>query len=106
MQAWVSLDVLDGDNRVVATQSCRLILPTSTAIARGAYFSEELRTPTYDAHLQPNWSWRIRLSTDAVPAEEPLDPPVPEWQPRQFPPLYIKDRNWPYPPQWWHQRPL
>jgi hypothetical protein len=101
MQAWVSLDVLDGANRVVGSQSCRLILPTSSAIERGAYFSEELRTPTYDAHLQPNWSWRIRLQTDAVPAEEPLDPPVQQWEPPVFPPLFIKDPAWPYAPQWW-----
>ena len=100
-QAWVSLDVLDAEQRVVGTQSCRLILPTAVAIDRGAYFSEELRTPTYDAHLQPGWSWRIRLHADPLTPEEPLNPPVPEWKPREHPPMYIKDRNWPYPPQWW-----
>jgi hypothetical protein len=99
MQAWVSLDVLDGQKRVIGTQSCRLILPTASAIERGAYYSQELRTPTYGAHLDADWSWRIRLSTDAVPVEEPLDPPVEEWQPPTFPPMWIKDPEWPYEPR-------
>ncbi len=96
MQAWVSLDVLDAQERVVSTQSCHLIVPF--AIGRGAYYSDELRTPTYTAHLKPGWSWRIRCHADLETEEEPLDPPVEEPPVlRQHPPMYIKDRNWPYP---------
>lgn len=103
VQSWVSLDVIDADGRIVGTQSCHLVMPTSSAIDRGSYYSDELRTPTYDAHLQAGWSWRIRCQSDLQQPEEPLDPPVPEWQPRQsLPPFYIKDRNWPYPPIWWY----
>jgi hypothetical protein len=105
MQAWVSLDVLDGQQRVVATQSCRLILPTSASIERGMYYSEELRTPTYGAHLDAGWSWRIRLSTDAVPVDEPLDPPVEEWQPTRLPPMWIKDPSWHHRQQYLHYQP-
>ena len=102
MQSWVSLDIVDADGRVVGTQSCHMVMPTSTAIERGAYYSDELRTPTYDAHLQPGWSWRIRCHSDQVQADEPLDPPVPELKPRESTPFLIKDRNWPYPPHWWY----
>jgi hypothetical protein len=102
MQAWVSLDVLDAEGEVANSQTVRLVMPTSTAIARGSYFSEELRTPTNDAHLRPGWSWRLRCVSDAEQADEPLDPPVQEWQPRVYEPVIIKDRNWPY-PTWYHQ---
>lgn len=103
VQSWVSLDVLDADGRVVGTQSCHLVMPTATAIGRGAYYSDELRTPTYDAHLQPGWTWRIRCQSDLEQPEEPLSPPVPEWEPpRQPTPFFIRDPNWPYPPRWWY----
>lgn len=97
MQAWVSLDVLDADGQVAGTQTVRLVMPTSTAIARGSYFSEELRTMTNGAHLRPGWTWRLRCVSDAEEADEPLDPPVQEWQPRRHEPFLIQDRNWPYP---------
>lgn len=100
MQCWVSLDVLDGDGRVVSTESCHLVMPTVDAIDRGAYYSDELRTPTLDAHLQPGWSWRVRCQADRQQAEEPLDPPVPEWRPRDSGPIMIKDWSWPYARQW------
>jgi len=100
VQAWVSLDVLDAEGEVAGTQTVRLVMPTSTAIARGSYFSEELRTPTNDAHLRLGWSWRLRCVSDAEQADEPLDPPVQEWQPRVHTPFFIKDRSWPY-PTWW-----
>jgi hypothetical protein len=96
VQTWISLDILDADGGVVASQSVRLVMPTSTAIARGSYFSEELRTPTYDAHREPGWSWRIRCQSDPEVAEEPLDPPVPEQYTREPSTFLIKDRNWPY----------
>ena len=102
MQSWVSLDVLDADGRVASTQSCHMVMPTSTAIERGAYYSDELRTPTYGAHLQPGWTWRIRCESDLVQPEEPLNPPVPELKPRESTPFFIKDRNWPYPTIWWY----
>lgn len=105
VQAWVSLDVLDGDGRVVGTQSCHCIVPTSTAIERGSYFSDELRTPTYGTHLKPGWTWRIRCVSDQQQAEEPLNPPAPGNYVREVAPMYIKDRNWPY-PQYWHTYPV
>ncbi|MFY9345072.1 MAG: hypothetical protein WAT39_21455 [Planctomycetota bacterium] len=100
VQAWVSLDVLDKEGNVVATETSHCIVPTSTAIERGSYFSDELRTPTRGAHLEPGWSWRIRCLADAQQAEEPLNPPAPGHYVRQYAPMYIKDRNWPYPTLW------
>jgi hypothetical protein len=105
VQSWISLDVLDADGRVVSTQSCHMVMPTSTAIDRGAYYSDELRTPTYDAHLQPGWKWQIRCQADLQEPEEPLDPPVVEVPERTLydaTPFFIKDRNWPYPARWWY----
>ncbi len=96
VQSWVSLDVLDKDGRVVSTQSAHCIVPTSSPIERGSYYSDELRTPTYLAHLEAGWSWRIRCVSDLQQEEEPLDPPAPGHYMREYPPMYIKDRNWPY----------
>lgn len=96
MQAIVSLDVLDAQDRVVSTQSCYCIVPVPIPIARGSYYSDELRTPTYTAHLNPGWKWRIRCHADLEQEEEPLDPPVEVPPVLQHPPMYIKDRNWPY----------
>ncbi|MBL8736014.1 MAG: hypothetical protein JNL12_06250 [Planctomycetes bacterium] len=95
-QAFVSLDVLDPKGRIVSSQSCHCIVPTPMPLARGSYYSDELRTPTYDAHLQPGWSWQIRCHADPAVDDEPLNPPVPEGGVRQSPPMLIKDRNWPY----------
>ncbi len=97
VQSWVSLDVLDADGRVVASQSCHCIVPVPIPLARGSYYSDELRTPTYGAHLREGWSWRIRCVADPVTEEEPLDPPIPERGVIKLPaPVIIKDRNWPY----------
>lgn len=92
VQAWVSLDVLDGAGRLVSSQACNCIIPVPIPIARGSNYSDELRTPTYGAHLQPGWTWRIRC--DAVPQteDEPLDPPVPPRTVRELPPMQIKPR--------------
>ena len=76
VQCWVSLDVLDSEGRIVSTQSCHLIVPVPIPIARGSYYSDELRTPTYDAHLKEGWTWRIRCVADLEEEEEPLNPPV------------------------------
>ena len=76
VQCWVSLDVLDPEGRTVSTQSCHLIVPVPIPIARGSYYSDELRTPTYDAHLKEGWTWRIRCVADMEEEEEPLNPPV------------------------------
>ena len=104
VQSWISLDVLDADGRVVSTQSCHMVMPTCSAIDRGAYYSDELRTPTYDAHLRAGWKWQIRCQSDLQEPEEPLDPPVEEVpEPtRNTAPFFIKDRNWPYAPRWWY----
>ncbi|MFK7743230.1 MAG: hypothetical protein AB8H80_23140 [Planctomycetota bacterium] len=95
VQSWVSLDVLDAEGRIVSTQSCHLIVPVPMPIARGSYYSDELRTPTYDAHLQEGWSWRVRCVSDLEEEEEPLEPPV-QREPGQRPltaPVIIKNRD-------------
>ncbi|MCK5941464.1 MAG: hypothetical protein KAI24_05795 [Planctomycetes bacterium] len=76
VQSWVSLDVLDAEGRLVASQTCHLIVPVPMPIARGSYYADELRTLTYNVHLQDGWSWRIRCESDLEQEEEPLDPPV------------------------------
>ena len=96
-QAWVSLDILDGKGQVVSSQSCHCILPIAMPFERGTFYSDELRTPTYNAHLQPGWSWRVRCVADLELEDEPLNPPAPERTLRQSPPMQIKDRGWPYP---------
>lgn len=98
VQAWVSLDVLDADEHVVSTQSCHLVMPTCTAIDRGSYYSDELRTMTYGAHLREGWKWRIRCTADPQKAEEPLDPPVIDFEPEPLPAMFtIKDWSWVHP---------
>ena len=94
VQSWVSLDVLDADCRIVSTQSCHLIVPVPIPIARGSYYSDELRTPTYDVHMKEGWSWRIRCVADLETEEEPLNPPVEDQQlpPNLRAPLIIKNR--------------
>ncbi|MBL8724497.1 MAG: hypothetical protein JNK49_10650 [Planctomycetes bacterium] len=77
-RAWVYLDVLDGQGRMVGSQASILFMPIPTEIARGSYFADELRAQTYDAHLQPGWSWRIRCKAIFEEEDEPLDPPAPE----------------------------
>lgn len=94
VQSWVSLDVLDGQGRLVASQASVCIVPHPIAIARGSYFSDELRTQTFDAHMQPGWSWRIRCTSQLEEEEEPLSPPVPERKATdtQLGPVEIKQR--------------
>ncbi|MFT4515359.1 MAG: hypothetical protein ACI89X_004507 [Planctomycetota bacterium] len=94
VQSWVSLDVLDAKGRIVSTQSCHVIVPTPMPIARGAYYSDELRTPTYDAYMKEGWSWRIRCVADLQVEEEPLNPPVkqPAGVRNLPPPVIIKSR--------------
>ena len=93
VQAWVSLDVLDGQGRMVASQASVCIIPHPMPIARGSYCSDELRTKTFDAHLQPGWSWRIRCTAQLEEEEEPLVPPADERPPLIKPPLIIKNRG-------------
>ena len=94
VQCWVSLDVLDSEGRIVSTQSCHLIVPVPIPIARGSYYSDELRTPTYDTHLKDGWTWRIRCVADMEEEEEPLNPPVkrPAGVRNMPPPVIIKSR--------------
>jgi hypothetical protein len=70
VRAWVSLDVLDAEGRMVASQVSVLVSPAAQAIGYGNYFSDELRTKTMDAHLQPGWSWRITCKAEL---EQPDD---------------------------------
>lgn len=93
VKAWISLDVLDAKGRVVSSQAVNCLVPIPMPIARGAYYSDELRTPTYGAHLQPGWQWRIRCIAVPETADEPLDPPAPEPGLRQSPPMTIKNRG-------------
>ena len=97
VKSWVSLDVLDSEGKLVASHACVCIIPIPMPIARGSYYSAELRTETYDVYLQPGWSWRIRCTSQLETPDEPLDPPAPEYIMRQPTPVIIKDRNWPYP---------
>lgn len=93
VKAWVSLDVLDNQGRVVSSQAVNCLVPIPMPIARGAYYSDELRTPTYGAHLQTGWQWRIRCIAVPETEDEPLDPPAPEPGLRQSPPMIIKNRG-------------
>jgi hypothetical protein len=70
VRAWVSLDVLDAEGTMVASQVSVLVSPAAEAIGYGNYFSDELRTKTMDAHLQPGWSWRITCKAEL---EQPDD---------------------------------
>ncbi len=92
-QAYVSLDVLDPKGRIVSSQVCHCIMPTGSALGRGAYYSDELRTPTYLTHLQPGWSWQIRSHADPERDDPPLDPPVAPRTLPQSPPMQIRNRG-------------
>lgn len=95
VQTWVMLDVLDKDGHMVASQATVCIVPVPIPIARGSFFADELRTQTFDAHLQPGWSWRIRCIAQPEEDEEPLNPPVPgrKATDTQLAPVPIKDRT-------------
>ena len=94
VQSWVVLDVLDAEGRLVASQASVCIVPHPIAIARGSYFADELRTQTFGAHLQPEWSWRIRCFSQLEEDEEPLTPPAPERTGGQPTPVIIKNRQY------------
>ena len=91
----MSLDVLDAEGRIVSSQSCHLVVPTPQPIARGSYYADELRTPTYNVHLKEGWSWQIRCDAELVEPEEPLDPPVqrPGSPSNLSAPVYIRNRG-------------
>lgn len=93
VQSWVMLDVLDAEGELVASQATVCIIPHPMPIARGSYVSDELRTRTYGAHLEPGWSWRIRCVAQLQQEVEPLDPPIPERQWPIFRPIQIKNRG-------------
>jgi hypothetical protein len=59
LRADVSLDVLDPEGRMVASQVSVCIFPSPRPILEGTYYADELRTQTLDVHLQPGWSWRM-----------------------------------------------
>ena len=63
-RALVSLDVLDGAGRMVASQVSVCIFPTPRAIYDGTFYADELRTQTHGVHVQPGWSWRITCKTE------------------------------------------
>lgn len=99
VQAFVTLDLVDAKDRVRSSQTCHCIVPYPIPLERGSYYSDELRTPTYDLHLEPGWGWRIRCVAELQQPDEPLDPPVPERTIRQVPTMWIKDRTiWVDPP--------
>ena len=95
VQSWVSLDVLDADGNIVETRSCHVIVPVPMPLARGSYYSDEIRTPTHNAHDQEGWSWRIRCVSDLEQEEEPLDPPLEDLPGERIlpAPVIIKNRN-------------
>ena len=92
VQAWVMLDVVAPNGRLVASQATACIMPIPMAVARGAYVADELRVQTHGVHLQPGWSWRIRCVAERY-IDDPLDPPVQESQWPPIPPLIIKNRG-------------
>lgn len=92
VQAWIVLDVLDPEGRVVASQASVAIVPVPIALQRGSNFADELRTQTYGVHQKPGWSWRIRCIAQLEQEDEPLDPPAPEPNGFQSPPMTIKAR--------------
>ena len=71
LRALVSLDVLDGAGRLVASQVSVCLFPTPRAIHDGTFFADELRTQTHDVHLQPEWSWRITCKTEFMEEDPP-----------------------------------
>lgn len=110
VQTWVTLEVLDPQGNAVASETAVCIVPSPSAIMRGAYFADELRTKTCEAHLRPGWSWRLRCSSQMEEEDEPLSPPVPEnlRDPFVSSPMTIKDRSayrnpyyWPRPTWYW-----
>lgn len=70
LRALVSLDVLDAEQQLVASQVSVCIFPTPRAIYDGTFFADELRTQTRDAHLQEGWSWRMTCKTEFMDGDE------------------------------------
>ncbi len=83
-RAWVSLDVLDAEDRLVASQvSVVIVWAAPMPIASNSFYADELRTRTRDAHLQPGWKWRVSCVAEfedpadaGVNATRPPDPPA------------------------------
>lgn len=95
VQSFVSLDVLDNNGQLVSSQMCHVIVPTPQPLARGSYYADELRTPTYNVHLQEGWTWRVRCESHLEEPEEPLEPPVqePARAPNLRAPVLIRNRG-------------
>jgi hypothetical protein len=64
LRSLVSLDVLDADGELVASQMSVCIFPTPRAIHDGTFFADELRTQTHDAHVREGWTWRLTCKTE------------------------------------------
>ncbi len=64
LRSLVSLDVLDADGELVASQVSVCIFPTPRAIHDGTFFADELRTQTHDAHVREGWTWRLTCKTE------------------------------------------
>jgi hypothetical protein len=69
MRSLVSLDVLDADGQLVASQVSVCIFPTPRAIHSGTFFADELRTQTLDAHVREGWTWRMTCKTEFMDEE-------------------------------------
>ncbi len=70
VRSLVSLDVLDGNGAMVASQVSVCIFPTPRAIYDGTFFADELRTQTYGVHTQAGWTWRLTCKTEFEPETE------------------------------------
>src|SRR5262245_2590451 len=72
----VSLDVLDGAGRMVASQVSVCIFPTPRAIYDGTFYADELRTQTHGVHVQPGWSWRVTCKSEFMDEVDEHGDPV------------------------------
>lgn len=70
VRALVSLDVLDAEGRMVASKVAVCIMWAPIPLADGSFYADELRTRTFDAHLQPGWSWRMTCVTQHAEPED------------------------------------
>lgn len=69
-RAFVTLDVLDGEQHVVASQTCVCIFPGIRPIEEGTFYADELRTQTRGVHVQPGWSWRLSCTAEYLDEED------------------------------------
>lgn len=70
LRAVVGLDVLDGEGRLVASKVSVCVFPSDWPVHDGTFFSDELRTRTFDVHLQPGWSWRITCRSEYLDEDD------------------------------------